>query len=75
MKTYIDCDGKECELTEWHLHEMLDRLGCICHTADQLLEGHAAYSALKEPIDKAIAALAEAYQAAGNLRFEVPDDF
>jgi hypothetical protein len=55
------------EITEWHKHEMLDRLHCLHHMFEELIAEHPAASLLPIELNMLSEALGAAYQAAGQV--------
>src|SRR3990172_4036812 len=57
-------------ITEWHKHEMLDRISCVVLMFDSLVREHRACDLMASEIDNAGDVLASLYQRAGAIRFD-----
>lgn len=60
---------EEVEITEFHKHELLDRIHAINVMFDQLVVDHKAASLIAADIEATGEALADLYQKAGQIRF------
>jgi len=67
---------KEIDLDEFHYHELFDRLYCVIHIIDELIEQHPVcdetkHKNLVKMIEEGRDKLIEAYQFVGGLAFDI----
>lgn len=66
--SYINCDGKERELDEFHLHELLDRTHMMQDMFNSYVADHPAAKLFSDDIEHIVRELGKLYQSVGVVR-------